>query len=121
VSTHRNHLLKTVFSCHPKTGKICVPIFDVENSDKFDPDSVPNLVELSEEINVSLESRIKNEEDESLPNKKQKIENYKRTSLKPYIEQFEQIFLKGLYKDIKEKFKKIAVQKQEKAAIVGDW
>jgi DNA primase catalytic subunit len=50
VSTHRNHLLKSPFVVHPKTGKVCVPIFDVANCHLFDPDAVPNLATLIEEI-----------------------------------------------------------------------
>lgn len=47
VSTHRNHLLKSPFVIHPKTGNVCVPIFDVES---FHPDQVPNLTTLLREL-----------------------------------------------------------------------
>ena len=52
VSTHRNHLLKSPFVAHPKTGKVCVPILDPQNADRFNPDRVPTLAALEEEINA---------------------------------------------------------------------
>ncbi len=45
VSTDIGHLLKTPFSVHPVTGKVCVP-FKIENLDTFDPFSSPSLKEL---------------------------------------------------------------------------
>lgn len=42
VSKGINHLLKSPFCVHPKTGKICVP-FDPEKVDEFDPCTCPTL------------------------------------------------------------------------------
>ena len=42
VSTHRNHLLKSPFCVHPKTGCVCV-CFNPEDVSSFDPCGVPNL------------------------------------------------------------------------------
>jgi DNA primase catalytic subunit len=42
VTKGLNHLLKSPFCVHPKTGKICVP-FHPRAADKFDPCSVPTV------------------------------------------------------------------------------
>jgi len=42
VSTGINHLLKSPWCVHPKTGKICVPI-DARRPDAFDCTRVPTL------------------------------------------------------------------------------
>ena len=40
VSKHLNHLLKSPFVVHPKTGKVCIPI-DHTQADGFDCNTVP--------------------------------------------------------------------------------
>ncbi|PVU96463.1 hypothetical protein BB559_002383 [Furculomyces boomerangus] len=62
VSTHLNHLLKSPFCIHPKTGKVCVPIAAHE-FDKFDPMRVPTVQQLLNEVDsydasISLEKKI---------------------------------------------------------------
>ena len=42
VSTSINHLLKSPFCVHPKTGNVCVAI-DAMKCDEFDPFNVPKL------------------------------------------------------------------------------
>lgn len=42
VSKGVNHLLKSPFCVHPKTGKICVP-FHARAVDKFNPSKVPTI------------------------------------------------------------------------------
>lgn len=44
-----NHLLKSPFCAHPKTGKICVPM-DYHNIDNFDPTNQPTLRTIHEEL-----------------------------------------------------------------------
>jgi len=96
VSTHRNHLLKSPFVIHPKTGKVCVPIYDVENCHDFDPDGVPNLVTLVDELDKSDG----------------------KSSMVPIVEGFEKHFLKPLYKTIRSDF---ADKAQKRAAEQGEW
>lgn len=50
VSKQRNHLLKSPFAVHPKTGRVCVPI-DPNEIEAFDPFKVPTLGQLEQEIN----------------------------------------------------------------------
>lgn len=42
VTKVANHLLKSPFCVHPKTGKVCVP-FNPSAASKFDPTTVPTL------------------------------------------------------------------------------
>lgn len=49
VSKAANHLLKSPFCVHPKTGKICVA-FNPSAVSKFDPTTVPTLRQLLKEI-----------------------------------------------------------------------
>lgn len=63
VSTMVNHLLKAPFCVHPGTGRVCVPL-NPRTTDQFDPDKVPSLDVLLDEINeegrpVSLEPYLK--------------------------------------------------------------
>ncbi|KAI9486878.1 MAG: DNA primase small subunit [Benjaminiella poitrasii] len=90
VSTNINHLLKSPFCVHPKTLKVCVPI-RVEECEKFDPLSVPNLITLRKELTIYNNRNLAPEK---------KIADYKKTSLKPYIEYFEK-FVMDMIIDIK--------------------
>jgi len=49
VSKGMNHLLKSPWCCHPKTGRVCVPI-DAENAEAFEPWTVPTLRTISEDM-----------------------------------------------------------------------
>ncbi|XP_053311678.1 DNA primase small subunit [Spea bombifrons] len=90
VSKGLNHLLKSPFSVHPKTGRISVPI-DIKKLEKFDPFAVPTISFICSE----LDTVVKKEEGEDSPSEgepeiKRRTRDYKRTSLAPYIKIFEQ-------------------------------
>merc|ERR1712137_838085 len=75
VSKQMNHLLKSPFVVHPKTGRVCVPI-DVAKVDDFDPSKVPTVGRLVEELTRSSD--------------------VKDTSLKEYTHFFDVSFLQPL-------------------------
>jgi len=78
VSKQMNHLLKSPFVVHPKTGRVCVPI-DINNVDNFNPLEVPTIGRLVEDLNRSGDVR--------------------QTSLKDYTHYFEVHFLQPLERD----------------------
>jgi len=75
VSKHLNHLLKSPFCVHPKTGKVCIPM-DPEDAEGFDVDAVPHVVQLHEELNAAAEQGDLSKS------------NWQSTSLRPSIEYF---------------------------------
>lgn len=83
VSKKQIHLLKSPFVIHPGTGRVCVPI-DTERAEKFDPLSVPTVTDLLGEID-SWDNE--NKTSEPAENAK-KLQDYEKTSLKPYVEYF---------------------------------
>ncbi|KAL4655496.1 DNA primase small subunit isoform X2, partial [Arapaima gigas] len=92
VSKGVNHLLKSPFSVHPKTGRISVPI-DLKELDKFNPFDVPTISLICEELDRPR--RAEKEEDkvrESDPDREEqrKVRDYKRTSLGKYVKLFDQ-------------------------------
>lgn len=80
VSKHLNHLLKSPFCVHPATGRICVPI-DTSRVDEFNPLTVPTATHLLEEID---DYDFKATEDGA----PERIADYEKTSLAPYIRYF---------------------------------
>ncbi|KAJ8260003.1 hypothetical protein GJAV_G00175970 [Gymnothorax javanicus] len=96
VSKGVNHLLKSPFSVHPKTGRISVPI-DLRELDKFDPFDVPTISLICEELNQPKagEEQEEGKDSEQEAGEKRKIRDYKRTSLAKYIKVFDN-FLDGL-------------------------
>lgn len=90
VTKGLNHLLKSPFCIHPKTGRVCVPI-DIERVDQFNPFTVPTLDELCGQL-----------ERADLINMDKKMKDYKKTDMKPYIELFEK-FIGKMEKNWKEK------------------
>lgn len=83
VSKKQIHLLKSPFVIHPGTGRVCVPI-DLRRLEKFDPLGVPTVTELLGEIDTwDSASKKPERDDESKP-----LQDYEKTSLKPYIDYF---------------------------------
>lgn len=96
VTKGMNHLLKSPFCVHPKTGKVCIP-FTVKTVEKFHPDKVPTIMTLIEEIN-EFDAKEKTEEANNLDTTK--IKDYKKTSLKKSLHIFHE-FLWGLKEERK--------------------
>lgn len=49
VSKGMNHLLKSPWCVHPKTGRVCVPV-DPDTAADFDPSSTPTLRTCAEDL-----------------------------------------------------------------------
>ncbi|XP_031837192.1 DNA primase small subunit [Nomia melanderi] len=97
VSKGMNHLLKSPFCIHPKTGKVCIP-FTMNTVDKFEPDKVPTLSTLVEEINeFDLKEKA---EQETYDLNKKRIKDYKKTSLNKSFRLFQE-FIWNLENDRK--------------------
>ncbi|XP_004692489.1 PREDICTED: DNA primase small subunit [Condylura cristata] len=109
VSKGINHLLKSPFSVHPKTGRISVPI-DLQKVEQFDPFTVPTISSICHELGV-ISANEEEKEDKAESDVKHRIRDYKKTSLAPYVKVFEQ-FLENLDKSRKgELLKKSDLQK----------
>eukprot|EP00347_Sterkiella_histriomuscorum_P001219 403372871 len=57
VSKGINHLLKSPFCVHPKTGKICVP-FDPNQVFQFDIQNVATLAKVINDVGTSRDGKI---------------------------------------------------------------
>ncbi|XP_064233318.1 DNA primase small subunit isoform X1 [Aotus nancymaae] len=98
VSKGINHLLKSPFSVHPKTGRISVPI-DLHKLDEFDPFTVPTISFICHELDAISTNEDK-KENEAESDIKHRTRDYKKTSLAPYVKVFE-CFLENLDKSRK--------------------
>merc|ERR1712060_81847 len=87
VSKGMNHLLKSPWCVHPKTGRVCVPV-DVDSSDSFDPSCVPTLKTIAEDLDAAAAGAGKESSDIS------------RTALAQYEAAFDG-FLKKLENSIR--------------------
>merc|ERR1719312_1787819 len=81
VSKGMNHLLKAPFCVHPKTGRVCIP-FNANEVDKLNPELVPTVAQLLDEIDEYKSTAAEESSD--------KTKDYKKTSLKEYINIFEE-------------------------------
>lgn len=91
VSKKLNHLLKSPFVVHPGTGRVCVPV-DTRALGEFDPTTVPTVQSLLAEIDAWKG------EDGAGTDAQRSVQDWEKTSLKPYIEYFRS-FVVGLMKD----------------------
>lgn len=90
-----NHLLKSPFCVHPKTGRVCIP-FSADEVDKFDPFSAPIISDVIEEMNTFNNVKSEGSEEMETDVRKEKVVfDYKKTSLKDGIAVFK-TFLKSL-------------------------
>ncbi|XP_064110428.1 DNA primase small subunit-like [Macrobrachium nipponense] len=80
VTKGLNHLLKSPFCVHPKTGRVCV-CFDPLKADDFNPLDVPHLGQLEKEVS---EYDAKHNDTE-----RSAVAEYKKTSMKQSMTVFE--------------------------------
>ena len=106
VSKMQNHLLKSPFCVHPKTGRVCVPI-DIKKVEEFDPFDVPTLPQLMEELDNY----------EGKDGHKIKFE-WEKTSLRESFSNFQTDFLTPMWKDLRNSQK---VKAEQQAAITADF
>ncbi|XP_058125744.1 DNA primase small subunit [Anopheles ziemanni] len=101
-----NHLLKSPFCVHPKTGKVCIP-FNPNIAFKFDPTDVPTITDLLKEVNTFDEKNtVEGEETRS------RIKDYKKTSMFKGTVIFEE-FLRKLEQTFKGKAAALSDKKME--------
>ena len=86
VSKAQNHLLKSPFCVHPKTGRVCVPM-DPKTAEDFDPFSVPTVRMLCQEIDVY---------DKTHPESAESVADFEKTSMKQAMKTFDKTFMNDL-------------------------
>jgi len=116
VSKTMNHLLKSPFCVHPKTGCVCIPISKT-NFSTFNPlCDVPTLSSLCQELddqNTTNQGESKKEEEEEDENR-----DLKSTSLYQSVIEFEQEFLVPLGRRIKREFRE---RREEMDGVMGEF
>lgn len=136
VSKQRNHLLKSPFAVHPKTGRVCVPV-DATAIEAFDPFTVPTLGQLQEELNnndsgkegvsgtMQMDGSVSAAPTLCSPTTSSCAllmmhthTEMERTSMKSYVKLFETTLLKPLEIAAKQKQRDA---KESSAAYNGDW
>merc|ERR1711871_1014766 len=78
VSKQQNHLLKSPFCVHPKTGRVCVPINPADAND-FNPFAVPTLRQLCAQIDAY--------------DGPAEVDDLEKTDMKKALETFDQAFM----------------------------
>lgn len=116
VSKSQNHLLKSPFCVHPKTGRVCIPI-DPKTADQFNPFDVPTVRSLCNEIDAFNSVSMDTEADPASPSTLN-MPDIQKTSLKGAIETFNRTFMKGVWTDVRKEFR---IKADQHAAITGDF
>lgn len=93
VSKTQNHLLKSPFCVHPKTGRVCIPI-DPEYADDFNPFTVPTVRSLCHQVDVydrehSNQSSVSRSEEGEMA-------DIEKTDMKGALEVFNDSFMSKL-------------------------
>jgi len=91
VSKGLNHLLKSPFCVHPKTGRVSVP-FDPQRANQFEPMEAPRVDLLCLEmavLDVQEQENVMEVDEAPVEGKKRKPLDYKRSALSEAIEVFE--------------------------------
>ena len=109
VSKMQNHLLKSPFCVHPKTGRICVPM-NVGEVDDFDPFQVPTLPQVVKEMG-DYDKEHGEEEAKKVP-------DWMKTSLKKPFQHFQKSFLNPLKNEV---LKKRREEQDREEAVTGDF
>jgi len=101
VSRQQNHLLKSPFCVHPKTGRVCVPI-NPQKVEEFDPFSVPTLPQLMRELDEYNDDCIQEKGSGGGEEQEEKPQwEWEKTSLREPFKCFEEQFLLPLCKDLR--------------------
>eukprot|EP00035_Acanthoeca_spectabilis_P037359 m.44816 g.44816 ORF g.44816 m.44816 type:complete len:446 (-) comp8574_c0_seq1:2404-3741(-) len=111
VSKQLNHLLKSPFVVHPKTGRVCVPI-DPDNFEDFNPFEVPTIGDLMNELD---EYAGPNEGPDG-----RSVKNFEKTSLRSAIGHFD-TFLSLLASENRVAQREARMEAEAGAAETGNW
>ena len=96
VSKTQNHLLKSPFCVHPKTGRVCIPI-DPKEADNFNPFEVPTV--------RSLCSEVDNYDKNHMDTDDKDVHDIDKTSLRDAINVFNTTFMNNMWTDIRREFR----------------
>merc|ERR1712071_49237 len=107
VSKDLHHLLKSPFSIHPKTDRVCVPFDDIQN---FDPFVVPTCTQICDEYNKGDKDRFGFDRCESFRGYVKTFETFLKSCLKDELE----FNMKAGVADVKDEVK---VKRQKMAGL----